>query len=576
MRAEAIKCGAYANQSEADANETLLRRLKGSGENLRFLLLSNLASAVNDRAIPDEIDLVAIGSTGLFVIEIKHWDRSYLKSHPQEVSREADKLNEKVKRLVGRLRRGGIDPGFVVGRFLLTKETSKLDAQHRVHHGSEFFVQSEWKQLLSVGGDRIFDDGSIDRAAQILEPLTKIAINGEIRRLANVRNLELQSPQDDRFHRIYRGEHVRSRDKVIVHLYDVSAAVDPKADRIASREFDALNHLQKLRCVPRLMDSFHEVPDYPGELWYFSLVDHGAPSVEARIADKHWTTVEARIADKHWTTTERRAFAVAALKALQEIHEFEVDGQRFIHRQISPQTLLVDSANQPIFTAFDLARISGTMTVSPGAMLKLDAPCFAPEVRTQGLGVADQRSDVFALCFTLSALFSTQADDDALFAIEALVGGQHEKPEQRSSIEDLISRLEGKQTSEAPRSALPSVRYWSEGLEVPFNNSRYRILSRLGTGSFGTTFKVAEINREQEVGIYAAKVIFDRESGNRSLLAFRSARQHSKHPRLATIYEINNEWQENSFVALLEFVDGTPLPLKRSARRSRMRCRYAN
>ena len=177
MSVDAIACGEFANESERTALESLLQKLRSLQSPQRWLLLTNLASAVNDRAIPDEIDLVAIGTTGLFIIEIKHWDRGFLKLRPNEVQHEAD-----------------------------------------------------------------------------------------IRRIANVRNLQLQSPPADRFHRIYRGEHVRSRDKVILHLYDVSASTDTKADRIASREFDALQKLQQLPCVPRLMDSFHEVPDYSDEL----------------------------------------------------------------------------------------------------------------------------------------------------------------------------------------------------------------------------------------------------------------------------------------------------------------------
>jgi hypothetical protein len=178
---------------------------------------------------------VAIGTTGLFIIEIKHWDRGFLKLRPNEVQHEAIKLNDKVRRLVGKLRKSGIDPGFVTGRFLLTKDTSKLDPNRPVQHGCEFYGQSEWRQLLKLDDGLVFDDSTIERAAQLLQPQTRVAISGDIRRIANVRNLELQSPSADRFHRIYRGEHVRSRDKVILHLYDVSASTDTEADRVAGQ-----------------------------------------------------------------------------------------------------------------------------------------------------------------------------------------------------------------------------------------------------------------------------------------------------------------------------------------------------
>ena len=116
------------------------------------------------------------------------------------------------------------------------------------------------------------------------------------------------------------------------------------------------------------------------------------------------------------------------------------------------------------------------------------------------------------------------------------------------SLTELADNVEGKPQPTPSRSALPSVRFWSEGLDVPFKQSTYRILSRLGTGSFGTTFKVAQIDGEQEVGTFAAKLVFDRESGIRSLNAYRNARQHTKHPSLATIFEIESEWTESRFV----------------------------
>ena len=199
------------------------------------------------------------------------------------------------------------------------------------------------------------------------------------------------------------------------------------------------------------------------------------------------------------------------------------------------------------------------MTVAPGAQPPTADGWIAPEVRTQGLGVADQKSDVFALCATLRLIFDVIADDEALFVDEALVAGLAAQKDQRPSLADLADNVEGKQKPTPSPSALPMARYWSEGLEIPFKQSRYRIVSRLGSGSFGTTFKVDHIDGDQVVGTFAAKVVFDRESGARSLGAFRNARQHSKHPSLATIFEINSDWTENSFVALMDWVDGTPL-----------------
>ena len=107
------------------------------------------------------------------------------------------------------------------------------------------------------------------------------------------------------------------------------------------------------------------------------------------------------------------------------------------------------------------------MAVSPAATVASPCEWIAPEVRTQGLGIADQRSDVFALCATLRLLFGKFNDDDAVFAHEALVAGIADKSDQRPNLTELADNVEGKQQTAPSRSALPSVRVWSEGLEVP-------------------------------------------------------------------------------------------------------------
>lgn len=129
MRVDHVPCGECVNESERIAVEHVLSKLRSHGApNNRWIVLSNVPSAVNDRAIPDEIDLVCIGPSGFFVIEVKHWDRA------------------------------------------------------------------------------IF---------------------------------EIESPREERFHRVYRGEHIRTRNKVILHLDDLSDSDDAKPDRLASREFEA-------------------------------------------------------------------------------------------------------------------------------------------------------------------------------------------------------------------------------------------------------------------------------------------------------------------------------------------------
>ena len=70
MRCDHIPCGEFVNKSEEDAIEHLKSCLAKLSGQSRWVLLSNLPSAVNERAIPDEIDLVAIGPS------VCSWSRS--------------------------------------------------------------------------------------------------------------------------------------------------------------------------------------------------------------------------------------------------------------------------------------------------------------------------------------------------------------------------------------------------------------------------------------------------------------------------------------------------------------------
>src|SRR5207253_1383328 len=108
------------------------------------------------------------------------------------------------------------------------------------------------------------------------------------RRLAGYVNLELRSPKDQRFHRIYKGSHPTRRDRVVLHLYDLSAIDDKNAETKARREFEALHRLQLHPWAPRILDSFQDAPGYTGEMFFFTVVDPAAPSLSERAEDSTW------------------------------------------------------------------------------------------------------------------------------------------------------------------------------------------------------------------------------------------------------------------------------------------------
>lgn len=549
-----IPCGEYANQSEQMAVERLRASLTGFGGNDRWILLSNVPHAVNTQAVPDDIDLIAIGPSGLHVIEIKYWDRAYAKGVTTTVAHEANKLVDKVRRIASKLKNAGIDAGYLRGKFLLTRGESSWPSNRLEVHGCEFFGIKEWKKLLDLDSGPTLSAGQVDEICKVLQPLAKVTLRGEVRSIGSARNLELISDRDDRFHRVFRGEHARTRDKIIFHLYDCSALDDPQSENLAYRQFETLQKLQRSSHVPRLLDSIQEVPQYPGELLFFSIVDPCAPSLELRSKDTRWDAAA------------RAGFALKAAEALQDLHATNLKDVQFVHRNITPGTLLVGSGDQPIFTGFDVARISGSMTVSPSKTLSERQLAFAaPEVVDKGIGAADQRSDVFALCKTLLVAIADDSGDDSVelgcLLEQGLATDANDRPSLESLVKSLRKQLKPDALIAAPvtrETALPA-QYWSDGDWVTFNGRQYRIASRIGSGSFGSTFKVVEVEDQQDVGVFAGKVMFDLKSGELALKAYRRIRSHTNHPNLATVFEVANQWEENRFVALMQWVDGNPL-----------------
>ncbi len=347
-----------------------------------------------------------------------------------------------------------------------------------------------------------------------------------------------------------KGSHPARRDRVVLHLYDLSATDDKNAEAKSKREFEALRRLQLYPWAPRILDSHQEAPGYAGEMSFFTLVDPAAPCIAERAADKTWST-ESRI-----------AFARNAVQALTQLHSAGTDGEPIVHRNLTPRTILVKHDNSPILTGFERSRIPFEVSVASSSLPRgLDPDSVAPEVRAQGLTVASHRSDVYSLSASLSLLFAGREDHLRRQAADAFEHGCAQEPDQRASLKDIeatLSELLGEPP--APETSLPA-RFWTEDQVVRFHERDYRIVSRLGSGGVGITFKVVEIDRStgDELGTYVAKVAHDGDTGQRALRAYRLARSHLRHSALSSIFEVSNEWQENQFIALMTWISGAPL-----------------
>ena len=555
MRVVPVPCGPAVNESERLALEKVragLVSLPGDG---RWYLLSNLMFSVNHQFQSDEIDLVAVGPPGVRVVEVKHWSDA----HVDWAEREADKLTLKARKVGNTLRRLVDDLPRVDGAVLLTRPPSKvkqLVSRGKVR-GVEFHPLKEWRRVIRPDEPKMLSPQQVERLAKRLVHRTSaVQVSGDLplRRLAGYVNLELLTEPDEAFHRIYKGVHSSRKDRVFLHLYDLSVPGVGNAERTARREHDVLHHqLSRFPWAPRILDSFQDAPGYADEMKFFTVVDPAVPSIEERAVDPDWELVE------------RLAFARRTIRAVKELHGATTDGLGLVHRNLSSRTILVKHDNTPVLTGFEHVGTPAAHSASlAGYSAGENDSTIAPEVREHGLAVADQRSDVYSLCASLAILFAEYEAGDgwqvtsAKEALEGGVKGAAARPSP-TELEEEFAVLLGK---EAPQATVPPARFWTEDQEVRFQDGLYRVVARLGSGGVGTTFKVVELDRatKREVGTFVGKVVGGQETGQHVRLAYKRARQSvSQHSGLSTVLQVAEEWRENEFLVLSAWIEGAAL-----------------
>jgi len=551
MVVEHIPFGPFVNESERKALETLKSRLTGFQGKGKWLLLTNVMFSARQERLSDEIDMIAIGPTGLHIIEIKHWDQYHIKERPLWVEEQADILNTKVKIIKSKISRD-IDVGFLEGKILFTKGSYRApeNKPRPVYRGVKVYGLSEWRDLLELEGRDKFNDRTVETICREIEPQTRLAVTGDTRNFGEYINLERVSPIKDRFHRIFKGIHQTRRDRVILHIYDLSASDEKNAFELAKREFDTIQRLQKSKWLPRLLDSFQSLPQYPGEIYYFSTIDPIAPPIVDRKCDPNWTI------------DDRIRFAAGAAAALSELHHPEDDQEIIVHRKLSPQSIYAYTNNDPLFGDFMFTKLQDAITLGDQQIEGVNEEYLSPEVHRGGLAAADTRSDVFALCSSLRVLFADLDDDKALCALQILKEGIAADPARRCHLNELQQSLQRLVGDIPPtKKPVPSACYWDEDIEIEFRENIYKIVARLGSGGVGTTFKVVQLtkNRDEELGTFVAKAIHEEKDGGRALEAYAMARPYTFHPHLASIVEYAAKWEVNQFVALMKWLEGTPI-----------------
>lgn len=556
MGTRMIRFSEPANTSEVAARTKCKAALDALGDAAPWVMFAGLASSSSPLHQSDDLDLVLIGPRGIFVIEVKHWDSAWMNEHRSTTEAEAEKLTAKTKRFAGRVERALSDRPKVNQAFLVTREPAGSNLPSSVR-GVPVWTLRELARIFRDLPKGVLNDTQVKLLTGTLEPAAKVQMDGKIRRIAGYQNLELQTPPEQSFHRIYNGSHQRTKERVILHLYDLSASEDKNPERQAERESRALQMLQRTRFVPRVRDTFRELPEFPGELFYFTLIDPGAP------------TLAKRASDDSWTTKDRIDFAANCCLALHEVHGLsDPDALKIVHRNLCPESVLVGAHNEPVFVNFSLSRLPNTQT--SGAVTPTKSEFDAPEVRAGGLAAASQLSDVFSLCSSLLMLFDPDTDEKVETIRQALLAGCAESPESRATlktIEDqlracLVAAPEPEPPFAPPAEGdIPPCDYWSEGQLLPFREKTMRVVSRLGSGGVGRTFKVEQVDPAtgENFGTFVAKVMKSQDSGRAALQAYQRVRSHTTNAGLSVVFETASSWQQDRIVALLKWIEGDSL-----------------
>ena len=540
-----VSCGPAVNESERKAIAQLKTRLISAQPAGGWLLLTNLPFSATNRLQSDEIDIIAIGPPGVRVIEVKHWSAAWVRRNKLLVEQEAERVTNKARKVGTTLRKKCPGLGHVDGVFLLTESTAKVKGLKDPVRGVPFHTLKTWRGAIGFNLPSALSAQQVKALGSSLAPISRLAMEGDLKRIGGYVRLELQTHPDEHFHRVFKATHSSRRDRVILHLYDWSASDEPKAEAKARREFDALHRLQQYAWAPRIVDSFQPVPGYPGEIAFFTVVDPAAPSIVERASDISWDA------------KARLAFARRAIRALEQLHDVGTNDEPMVHRNLTQASILVKHDNSPILTGLNNARIRTDVTVASTTEENDWDVTTAPEVRLQGLAAADRRSDVYSMCASLKMLF--EQTDHQITSI--LTRGMADEPSARGSLPDLSVSLGQLLGEPIPTPPTPPSRYWTEEQVVSFDGHDYRIVSRLGSGAVGTTFKVVEIDGKtgEDLGAYVAKTVRDQHTGERVSHAYRLARPHLRHPALSTVYQVASNWQDNGFSALMTWIEGEPL-----------------
>lgn len=283
------------------------------------------------------------------------------------------------------------------------------------------------------------------------------------------------------------------------------------------------------------------------------------------------------------TLRERLEIAEGVANALTAVHEAGV-----VHRNVSPQTILLGFDRRPHLTDFDRAFIESGYTVFPKTTtVRTDPAYVAPELEDS----TDYDFDTAADMYSLGVLLYKLLTDQVPFQDAAAARAKHGRPErlpseladgvsaeldalvlrllhvedyrQRPSAEVVGAQIRselGRTTGSAAGVAPPPVVRTAEKLEVgSILKGTMRVDAELGAGGIGKVLKIFHLDHQRH---YALKVLFDDSNADLLLREFNHIKPllPVRHQHIAEIVWMDRlDPPDRRPYLLTEFVDGETL-----------------
>ncbi len=526
-------------KSEFDAKDRLLNELnKPSRSTSPWFLLGNLFFTDKANRTNNEIDFLLIGPSGVQLIEVKGWTKSILDEDLETVMDQCGILSQKAKRFASLADSKGINCGYIHSSMLFTKSpkmNSKID-------GIPIFGYKEIGNLIDSMRTTKMDSDACLRLVSLFKPQTLALKKGRFNKIGATELEPYDISRGYSLHRIFKGHNPTQGVDVDVHLFDFSAADSEHEKKIAMREAESLVSLCKQPGVPRLIDGFQNAPQYPREIYFYSVERvQGKPLLE-------------KIIDSEWTSRERITFCINALTYLEKLHQ--CSGGNFIHRNISPSTLFVDTLGLPCYTEFDKSRHGIAQTISTYTTPPVVGDWIPPEITQNGLISATQQSDIYSLCYCLIKALEG-GEDKCSFIAEILKDGTKSRVDERFSIASLLKNIRGFLKDEDRSEHFRSLSAIAVDDILPLNNRSYQVVQRLGSGGYSTAYRV--VDKDNPTASYCAKIYHAPDLAKEMTDHYAKVRPISANNGIQTIFDISTDLSRDKIHLLCKFIDGRPL-----------------